>query len=199
VRKKRFLPVIISVLVILVAVGYFAYKNFNAPKGILLGPFLPPTPETITDWKTYNSEKFQFSFEYPSNWTVICKEPQTDFWVMSSICDIRAPNTTLDNDGQLSSGAYVAIAVEKVDSKYKSLEDKVAFDTKKYGYKIEPYSLDNVSGYLYTLSKNNEFISKNGFYFIHISWTPLDDANQYKPTIDQVLSTFKLTPLNISK
>ena len=118
---------------------------------------------------------------------------------MSSICDIRAPNTTLDNDGQLSSGAYVAIAVEKVDSKYKSLEDKVAFDTKKYGYKIEPYSLDNVSGYLYTLSKNNEFISKNGFYFIHISWTPLDDANQYKPTIDQVLSTFKLTPLNISK
>lgn len=193
------MPAIILVLIVIGTAGYLTYRNFTAPKGTILGPYLPPTPEPIINWKTYNSEKFQFSFEYPDNWTAVCKDPQTDFWVMSAICDIRAPNTTLDNDGKLSSGAYVAIAVEKINSKYKSLEDKVAFDTKNYNYKIKPYILNNVSGYLYTLSKTQEFVFKNGFYFIHINWSPLDDTNQYKPSIDRILSTLKIVPLNISK
>lgn len=148
-----------------------------------------PIPNPTANWKTFISPTFNFSIKYPNSWTAACKDPEGD-WLSGTICDLRAPNTEIDH-GQLLSGATIGVGVEKPNQNYKTLEEKIAFDTKNYGYQSTAKTINNIEGYLYTSSSNNVFVAKNGQYFIMLSWIPLSSTNQYRDTIDQILFTFK--------
>lgn len=152
-------------------------------------PTVTPTPDFSASWKLVINQTFGFSIHYPDNWIAECTDPIGN-WSSANICDFRAPNTVIDH-GQLFSGANIVVGVEKPNQNYNTLEEKIAFDTKTYGYTAIAKTINDIEGYLISSPGNDAFVTKNGEYFIIVSWIPLPDTSQYKNTLDQIFSTFK--------
>ncbi len=62
-RQKGFAPVIILVLVVLVVVGYFGYKNFQPKLQTVFSPEASATTDPTANWKTYTNSQYGLSFK----------------------------------------------------------------------------------------------------------------------------------------
>lgn len=169
--------------------GVMLGKHLYGPKTLPVVPIVTPTPRaeapTATStpdfsasWKQVINPTFGFSMRYPDDWISECMEPSGN-WLSASICDIRASNTVIDH-GQLVSGANIGVGVEKPNPNYDTLEEKLSFDTKTYGYIATAKTINGIEGYFLSSSGNDAFVAKNGDYFIIVSWIPLPDTSQYK-------------------
>ncbi len=84
-RQKGFAPIIILLVIfVLVAAGYFAYtnryfvKNSPAPVPIPVPTLIvkpPSSPDPTANWKTYSNPKIFFQFKYPSDYTLADVSP----------------------------------------------------------------------------------------------------------------------------
>ncbi len=115
------LPIIIVVLVIAVlgTAGYFAYRQYSAPKPIACtqeakvcpdgssvgrtGPNceFAQCPDQTAGWKTYTNTQYGFTFEYPQNWSLddwsldegvhslIVSDPLVEIWLDKDVIDIN--------------------------------------------------------------------------------------------------------------
>jgi hypothetical protein len=65
VRQKGFAPILILVLIALVVVGYFGYKNYWSKMQSFVIPTPIATADPTANWKKYMDPSGNFSFKYP--------------------------------------------------------------------------------------------------------------------------------------
>lgn len=99
--------VILALLVLAGSIGYVYYgqkQEGEIPQPLESGRQTtvpqPPSPQSdeTTDWKTYRSEKYSFSFKYPIEWNIIVKENDLS---LGSLVSIKFTNKST-NDQFLS-------------------------------------------------------------------------------------------------
>ena len=172
-KKNGFAPlIIISVLTILGAIGYFGYKNY------LLKPQNPVVPDPTTTWKTYSNSDVGFSFKYPNSF-------------------IEKPVGTKNEEVKLFAGDNQYSLLLKISSDSKAYNIKNLKEFSGSTKPIGPYlvyltsSVDSGGGFFTTA------IIPFGNYFINILISP-NDGDESKAVgteeiRDQILSTFKFT------
>lgn len=149
-----------------------------------------PTPSPVTDptanWKTYTNKAFNYSVKYLSDWTVT--EENTGQGELA-----RQSFRTAELDfSSTATELILAVVTEKPDSeRLKSIGVIGEGVTSTFG---------NVSGTLYESEGTGiagsgfrmDFIFEKGsqVYWIYLS-TGLQNKMLYKPTFEQILSTFK--------
>jgi hypothetical protein len=76
--SSGFAPIIILVLIVLVVVDYFGYKNnwFKPQTLVENSPSPTATVVSTSDWKTYTNTKYGFEFQYPSDWIDLASKPE---------------------------------------------------------------------------------------------------------------------------
>lgn len=88
-KKFPLIEVLIFVLLAIVIIPsgtYLLSKNKKVePSPSSISKIQPsPTPDPITNWKTYKNTKYSFSIEYPNDWTTRESSSSGDFWVYFS-------------------------------------------------------------------------------------------------------------------
>ncbi len=72
-NQKGFSPILIVIIVALVIIGGYLYFNKlsskNTPSSSQITPVSTVTPKPAADWKTYMNTKYNFSIDYPDNWS----------------------------------------------------------------------------------------------------------------------------------
>ncbi|MDO8570373.1 MAG: PsbP-related protein [Candidatus Daviesbacteria bacterium] len=70
-KQKGLAPLLVIVLVAVIAVGgYLLYQKQTKPVSQLVVQPTPISAEESTDWKTYTNEKYNYQFDYPTNWYI---------------------------------------------------------------------------------------------------------------------------------
>jgi hypothetical protein len=193
-NSKGFAPIlIILVIVAVVIVGYFVYRNYRSTTQPIIQPTASvvtlatpvqvtqstsPTPSDATNstanWKTYINSQYKFSFKYPNTYTTEMTN-YTGFLTTISLIDPKYGEmyiVGLSDTGQESVGC---------DSRCKITTIKVD------GYDAVDYGLPEVQNPAQQIVQ----FSRNGLYF---QFQFPDDENQTElDTFNQILSTFKFT------
>lgn len=144
-------------------------------------------------WKTYTSSVYQYTFQYPPDYTLMVGERSSVDGVK-----IKTPNTvTLQSPtlGDLNTNMQISILYEKSSG---VLSEKMVMQKLKLSSKGEVYQLDTKTGYIFKDTPNGPYGStmiyipgKNNSYTITIeSQLPYKDIEQF---VNNVLSTFKFT------
>ena len=76
-KRGNALIIILAILAMvgLTSTGYFLWLNKQPASKPTQNPApqktdLPTTPDPTANWKTYTNQKYNFSFKYPSSWTI---------------------------------------------------------------------------------------------------------------------------------
>lgn len=169
-RQKGFVPVIILVLVVLVVIGYFSYKNYWPKLQILSTPTPIPTVDPTANWKTYTSAKYKYSFKYPPNWIM---DP-----------DKQMPDEIVNISKDLNSlSIYAGLAFTKAPegkARSKRREIKIA-------------RIDAVGEYYDGLYELISFTEKKTVNTISLRYAMGSYSEDFENRFDQILSTFKFT------
>ncbi len=204
IAKLNLLQILITVVVSAIIFGVGGYylgtqsvhsgNDISSKELTSNEPSIPQTsPSAIVNSKvlTYSEEDYQFSFQYPKDWKLNCTKPQDDNWLDRNICDITAPETSLDN-GQLDSGAYFVIGVSKPNPNYSNFQEYIQYSVDQRGYKATPKTVNNIQGYELISSTNSVFVFDRKDHFISVGGIPLETTKPYYLDIQDIISSFKL-------
>ena len=185
-KKGNILIVILSILALVgfATAGYFYWQNQN-PKSQT--PTVNPTkPTPVTDetanWKTFSSNKYQFSLQYPGTWETQVPTPTNDFE--------KAGILEFISDKALGAESFLEIMPTQGTSFKLQTESIERHDwTNKSGSMIK---VDGVDAFIQTGINSKGILQKvvifeNG-QFIFKFYTAL--ANEPE-TFNKILSTFK--------
>ena len=188
-RKKGFLPILILlVIIILGIVIYFIFSHlYLLPDRILKDDIITglpsiafeqhpttsdqTTPSFTKDWMIYKSDKFNFEFKYPNDWQIIFPS-EYSFTVSNKYFD-PSLNGVTPLPGQVFLRFYLThSASENYSTDKKVYRSTEGVDVIEQGRYIDPSASISI-----------------------ISLYRVDDVNvkKYEETINQIISTFKLT------
>lgn len=176
-KQKGFAPIIILVLVVLIIIGYFGYKNWAKTKVII-----SPTPTASISLTKASYSSNQFSFSLPLGWISTNPNPS---------------NSTFDSKGQNLSDS-VRLTVVDTSQSYNGLEcvEPTKKVTRKIGNKsltityysgIEGGMCDNPTLRVITFVPAGDFL-------ISYLYDQADTKNA-EAALEQILSTFKFSDL----
>ncbi|MFH2022632.1 MAG: hypothetical protein ABIJ33_05170 [Patescibacteria group bacterium] len=148
------------------------------------------TTNPTADWKTYTDSEYKFSFMYPSDWKLNCLATELpDGWLDRNICDLVSPKALLDH-GQISNGSYFVVGASKPNSNYVNFTEYLDYSSKQFGYTFKDRQINNISGKIgLTQGKETNYLFERNGHFINANWIYSENSE----SIDQILSTFKLT------
>lgn len=185
-RQKGFIPIIILVLVILAAVGYFGYKNYwpKAQTLVITSPTPAPTPDPTADWKTYTTQFY--SFKYPPQWQAQKSYTYDSGSETGFEYDYGYPFYVrhIGNYNQLTSKPYSSLQ-EYLGSRSGSIKD-IQIDSFPAKHVSNPGDEGRVVPYEEVL-----VFVPNRTFILSLYYQLYDKADI--KTFDQILSTFKFT------
>mgnify|MGYP001592004221 CR=1 FL=1 len=211
------IPLIIIIVVIAGAVGYFVLMNKSTP--ITQQPM--PTPATTqiktstpkptpkdetANWKTYSNDRYRYTLKYPNNWYTDTTYSENDFTQRGPLedNDLIGGDTTWSNYqnlGQYDLGtipsdfAAVYLLIYKIDSKT-TLDGFI--DLKHFAYsKKENININGTSGIRLTAKdpENSDIIYK--IVLLKAGNTVFDfsyarNSVESAMVMDQMINNFKL-------
>lgn len=189
--ERGFAPVIILLFVVVLgAIGFYSYQKYNSQKVGLIS-FSPTTSASqltagdTSNWKTYTSKEYGFSFNYPQGWIIGSEAPDLRFFINSD--EIRFSEGGESNPGN----EQLTVLVKKPDTRSIQQAAKYYEDANSFleDYKVTISKIGNLDA-LYFSNTKNIFIlgSDKGIVFA--------PGPNNKIILDQILSTFKfLDPL----
>jgi hypothetical protein len=189
-RQKGFiLPIVIVVVIVAIlgAGGYFAYKQYVAPKS--------ETPaDQIAGWKTYNETDFGFSFKYPATWII------DDGLTLNTCCLDIFNYDPSKKQGQFQEKGEVKIQIanykKSVSSGLKEfVSSQTYMESNTKATSVQEVDIAGINGI-----KSN--LIGDGIYYLPRSSTEgisitifnhPESGETLKETVSQILSTFKFT------
>ncbi len=194
--------VIGAALLVVLGGGYYIYsqKPSTPPTLIFPAPLTPiPTTDSTADWKTYTSNKYSFSFQYPEDFSNYLEEP--DWGVrMGCACesfnwfDIEVIKSTMSpTDWWKNNGKKVFNGKDRLEAFQATASAttignlpvvKVDATTSVPTFKVSPHPAVRIGATPFTV-----YIFQHNNSLIVIT----DYQSGDKKTFDQILSTFKFT------
>lgn len=151
----------------------------------------PVTDETA-GWKTYNESDFNFSFKYPNSWKV-------DDGLTAVACCLNLTNSSSTNEVGLSKGIVKMQFQNYNKPANKTLKDFVASQTymesNVVATSIKEVNIAGINGIFSNLTADGTYyLPQSSTQGISITiFNHPESREQFKATIDKVLSTFKFT------
>lgn len=193
VKSNNILVAILGILVVLLlgATAYLYYANQQLAQVITNyqrqtpSPSPASTPDPTANWKTYRSEKYNFSFKYPSEWQEYLRPVTPGAQYVDVISYKPTP---------ISEFTVVYFPdITNLEGWVQATKDSGLINTAISGQK-------NINGNTFTevvgLSSNGEdktyFIKATSKGYLKIWMEPYDQKTQGQ-TFDQILSTFQFT------
>ncbi len=180
-------------LFILVVTGVF---------GIILGSQLsklkntPSSPKMIENVAKYTSPKFNYSFDYPSNWKIRTTLKDDEMSTDLEFTIVSPPDSTDPLEG-------VSIKITNMVDGPLSIEWFKENELKNYptGMTIEELGINEIT-FLSKRAlrfKNGEILAQEGDYIYGIGWlhSGVSDTKNIQSSYNQILSTFKFVDSSV--
>ncbi len=201
--SRFILPTLVFALA--VSTGLVSYQNLQLQKKVaeldaqlLTVVVASPSPTTQeaeypsvkVATKTFTGKNSKITFDYPANWKVTEHDPVPTEAFSSTLITAEAPDTILDH-GQLLSGKYLTVGIDKPTPQYNDLQGRLKLE-ESYGRTVEELTVGQQKGYLLIGKPEDEgytFLFEKNNLFYTISWIPqtLDDAE-----INTIVYSFRL-------
>lgn len=192
-KRKKFAPIIILVLIALVAAGYFAYKNYWLKSQSFF------TTNSTANWRTHTSPDKKFEFKYPPGWNIypssITANEQVSFQSPNTGGTLlRFFNGPVENFEQIFNwGIASKIGQQLTDNKhitYTKLNEFNLSENKVLVYSVNVIETGMEETYYDYIVRVGDKYYVFEFYHGNASGQPIDITKE-KPSFDQILSTFK--------
>ncbi|MEI6039801.1 MAG: PsbP-related protein [Candidatus Berkelbacteria bacterium] len=188
--NKLHLPVwllIVSLILVLIG-GFYVYRRINEP--VYFEPISPaPTDIKFNDeWatssnlKTYENDKYGFSFEYPSDWDI--REDS----INKKIIILDSAHKVIQH-----AGGELGLTIMSGNDIYSSFDDMVSKNEKNENTKVVDRALNGKisAKFLKTIEGRSEYLiqSPNKEHFFSVYDNPSNSVDILD--FNQILSTFK--------
>ncbi len=165
-----------------------------------------PTPDTkpqndqTANWKTYTSDKFNFSFKYPED-IFKYSNPVGEGQVSRGFLSIQfaTDDLSFNAKGLPKLSMYINVStssgtleddIKSLKSNVKNISQVVATLDRSQGYRI--YEFPTALEAIPNISSDSTYVQKNNLlYSISFTSSNADLIRTNKQTFDQILSTFK--------
>src|SRR4030042_3463194 len=198
--KKPFITTFIVALFLLIlvtALGYFVYQNYQLKKSI---PRATPASETTTpsptsesteNWKTHINTKYGFTFRYPLTWEDFGDGDSSGYFKTESNNTI---SLIVTSDSALTLTEYLQKIDKLSETGYEGNPSKQVQSTKT----IQVNGISCIQREEYLTAADITSIAthcknKNVFVGLILVPTPGNTLNTDKINYDQILSTFRFT------
>lgn len=189
-QKNPLLTIIVIIILFLSlgAVGFLMYQNQQLKQqiAILTKPIPSPIPTTIPDeadnWKTYNNNKYNFSFKYPSQWIV--EEVNDKFLYLN--------NKKIDNSVTQTNQVFFTLSINTEKEEATWLRNRLN--------EVSNSNIETINNIKYIITDLRSH-SIGGYSFIHAETVDKNDVvyrfglsdENYERYFAKILSTFKFT------
>lgn len=208
VHQAGLAPIVIIILIAILSVGgYLLYSQQTRPTPPPQNPAVTPpapqatpapspTPDETTNWKTYTSTKYNFSFKYPETWIDVGSggDPtlETSISNEGKSAPLAGTNKHVFLMIQSNQGTKLAQCfatnLSKTDSKSTSDVIMSGYPAKKYSVDSSPPAGELAYATIYTT------LYQNRCYILEFLSLSKEARNSNMSTSDQILSTFKFLP-----
>ncbi len=201
--QKGLAPIIIVILIAVALGGYLLYKQ--QPKPTLSSPQTTystssPTTDETANWKTYTNSIYQFSFDYPQDWSFNTPSLEDKHSNNKSVLQINiSSDSDIKNKILLENQKDIlSMTVVIWDNRSKTLDQGIA-EWDKFFQNPSPTSTSTKSVNQITWITREltnisnipikQYITKKGNYLYILTASPQDST--FINLADQILSTFK--------
>lgn len=191
-EKKKIFWSILALMVILGGGFYLRAKSSQLP---VFGPTATPPPATSfppPDWKMYSSDSFSYSLFYPPEWT-----PREQGRVNDRTLDVTSFTVVFEGEKIPLIQVKVSSLPYQEEISKRDIETSGFSSESKKGAKIVIGEIEGVRA----VSKVDDqketisvFLPGKDKTFILLGWPEVLPGQNKTDLIDQVFSTFKITP-----
>lgn len=185
--RKGFAPIVIPIIIALAIIIVIIIGKSKANPVTITSSIASPTPNIHSNWKTFSSPQFYFSFKYPNDWI---EQPLPTPSSSGGLFLIYSPDAKRDpNLGSLAKGTEVSIDNPVNNIGYPAPTGYIEDDSF-----IPPALKDHTLGFRRpNFGQTGAILNQNKFIYIIINCFEVPPAViSCKQILNQILSTINL-------